>query len=319
MRNWRGVSESLRPFASLASLAMLSLAACAGDPSTGQAVESRPSSPPPSVVHSAFVPPPPIWSGTTTVDLIAGTHPVVGTVTAAMVGDKLEVSYALNAPWSMTESELDIETDVNRIPHDGATAAAGPRVLDEGAGAMEVAFDVDLEGLVDRRVGGVDERAEVRVGRRVVDQARCASVRQRTIQRGERLLDPGPSRASAKVAGGAWEPERREHRARHGGVDDDGDHAATAAARAQQHVGGEHRFQAPIFRISSIFTCARTSSEVKSRRTPTVEFGPLTALPGSAAPRVADRFIYLPPDALRRHRALQRPLPSLHPKEPHAH
>src|SRR5262249_14810517 len=115
MRNWREVSKSVLPFASLASLAMLSLAACAGDPSTSPAVESRSLSPPRSVVQPALVPSP-IWGGTTTVDLIAGTHTVVGTVTAAMVGGKLEVSYALNAPWSMTESELDIETDAQRIP-----------------------------------------------------------------------------------------------------------------------------------------------------------------------------------------------------------
>jgi hypothetical protein len=38
---------------------------------------------------------------------------------------------------------------------------------------------------------------------------------------------------------GARELERREHRARDGGVHDDGDHAATAAARARKHVGGE--------------------------------------------------------------------------------
>jgi hypothetical protein len=37
--------------------------------------------------------------------------------------------------------------------------------------------------------------------------------------------------------------KRREHCARQGGVHDDGDHAATAAARAQQDVGGEHPAQ----------------------------------------------------------------------------
>jgi hypothetical protein len=33
---------------------------------------------------------------------------------------------------------------------------------------------------------------------------------------------------------------RREQGAREGRVDDDGDHAAPAAARARHHVGGEH-------------------------------------------------------------------------------
>ena len=40
---------------------------------------------------------------------------------------------------------------------------------------------------------------------------------------------------------GAREPEGREQRARRGGVHDDGDHAATATARARQHVGERHR------------------------------------------------------------------------------
>ena len=50
----------------------------------------------------------------------------------------------------------------------------------------------------------------------------------------------GGSRAGAKVARGAREPERREHCARHGGVHDDGDHAATPAARAMEDVLGEY-------------------------------------------------------------------------------
>src|SRR6185295_14570517 len=53
---------------------------------------------------------------------------------------------------------------------DRAATAAAARVLDQRPRAVQVAFDVDLEGLVDRRVGRVDQRAEVRIGRRVVDQ-----------------------------------------------------------------------------------------------------------------------------------------------------
>lgn len=39
---------------------------------------------------------------------------------------------------------------------------------------------------------------------------------------------------------GARQAEHREQGARDGGVDDDGNHAAPAAARARKHVGGEH-------------------------------------------------------------------------------
>jgi hypothetical protein len=49
----------------------------------------------------------------------------------------------------------------------------------------------------------------------------------------------GGARAAAKVAGVHGKPSAAS-RAREGRVDDDGDHAAPAAARARQHVGGEH-------------------------------------------------------------------------------
>jgi len=54
---------------------------------------------------------------------------------------------------------------------------------------------------------------------------------------------PAAGHAQVQASRGAREPERREHRTRHGGVHDDGDHAATATARARKHAGGEHPAQ----------------------------------------------------------------------------
>jgi len=51
-----------------------------------------------------------------TVPLVAENDMVVGTVTAAIDSNELVVTYALSASWSMTESQLDIETDVGLIP-----------------------------------------------------------------------------------------------------------------------------------------------------------------------------------------------------------
>jgi hypothetical protein len=95
---------------------LIALFACAGDSTTSQAEQSRPAVPSPTLAQQALEVPAPIWGGTTTVQLIAGQHTVVGTVTAAMVDGKLQVSYALNPPWAMTQSHLDVETDAQRIP-----------------------------------------------------------------------------------------------------------------------------------------------------------------------------------------------------------
>ena len=68
-----------------------------------------------------------------------------------------------------------------------------------------------------------------------------AVVRLRSVVEPELGLRRAPRRGEG--GRGAREPERREHGARPGGVHDDGDHAATAAARAREHVGGEHPAQ----------------------------------------------------------------------------
>jgi hypothetical protein len=56
------------------------------------------------------------WSGSTTVPLIAGQHTPVGTVTASMEAGRLAVKYALDAPWTMSSSHLDVEEDWQLIP-----------------------------------------------------------------------------------------------------------------------------------------------------------------------------------------------------------
>src|SRR6185295_4924778 len=83
---------------------------------------------------------------------------------------------------------------------DRRAPAAGPDVLDQRAGAVEVALDVDLDGLVDGGVGGVDQRAEVRVGRGVVDQA---------VDPAEGLDSPGEQRVDlGRLAGVTGDGDR---------------------------------------------------------------------------------------------------------------
>jgi hypothetical protein len=95
------------------------LLACTGDPHATQEARSKPPAvrPPGAPVAVPADPlPPPEWAGSTTVALVTERGSAIGAVTATIDSGKLVVRYAVDAPWSIAISHLDIETDPSRIP-----------------------------------------------------------------------------------------------------------------------------------------------------------------------------------------------------------
>ncbi len=119
MRNWSGIANVDVRIVRVAFAIAVPLLACTGDPHAAQETRSRPPAggPPAAPVALPADPlPPPEWAGSTTVALVTERGTAIGAVTAAIDGGKLVVRYAVDAPWSIAESHLDVETDAGRIP-----------------------------------------------------------------------------------------------------------------------------------------------------------------------------------------------------------
>jgi hypothetical protein len=121
-----------------------------------------------------------------------------------------------------------------------------PRVADatkRGFGRSPGCLDVPRGG--DRRAGGHHQMPAVSAAHAGSTSAQIRPCRERWRSCGLRsVVEPELGlrrvRRRRERRRRARQPERREHRARQGGVHHHGDHAATATARARQHVGGDY-------------------------------------------------------------------------------